>query len=109
MQLATALYIVGNQVVRFPRKQVERVFDSYLGEYSACAWLTRRRARVSPPVHPARILSPLRGYSGRADAAGPRWCHPCAVLRQMWQVDWLARGHGGYQDVLVVYKVSPSS
>ena len=62
-QMATILYVVGSQVVNFPKKQAERVAHCYIGTLcQSCSSdeLMSRNARTTPPSRPSGIHSPSR-------------------------------------------------
>jgi hypothetical protein len=62
-QMATILYVVGSQVVNFPKKQAERVAHCYIGtlfQQWASEKLTSRNARTTPPSRTSSLYPPSR-------------------------------------------------
>ena len=62
-QMATILYVVGSQVIHFPKKQAERVAHSYIGTSSqqgVCDELTSRNARTTPLSRTSSLHPPSR-------------------------------------------------
>ena len=62
-QMATILYVVGSQVVNFPKKQAERVAHCYIGSvyhHWASKELTSRNARTTPPGRTSGLYPPSR-------------------------------------------------